>query len=154
VRGGYQYCNYKNVDIPETNICDKTKTPFKNDTEGYICSGNWVDQFNSIKNFCKNDPVCGDDDIDVNTNTHMFNASFSGLVYGHSCVYRARTICGLVRANLTFAPTVSPGDYDIAYGYSDLPRDKDLDATLNNVTFISDEYSKNIRGDELNGGYL
>ena len=61
-----------------------------------------------------------------------------------------------MRANFTFAPTVVPGDFDISYGYSDLPYNEDMNggADFYNKVYIFDNASKSIRGDEMNGGYL
>lgn len=84
----------------------------------------------------------------------MFNASFSGLAYGHSCVYRAYTTCGNVRASFLVGPAVKATDFDIAYGYGEWPENADLDPTAPNTTFFSDENSKSMRADESNGGYL
>lgn len=162
VRGGYQFCKYLDPAAEVKQDCQKSKDPLFKDKD-YVCSGTVVDQFNAVNNFCYDPQVqgkrpaeCGDYNVIVASNDKLYTAGITKLAVGQSCVYRARTQCGFVRANLTFGAAIKQDQYDFAYGYSELEAGKDLSiATAEDSArqYFPEDWTKSVNNAE-NSDYL
>jgi hypothetical protein len=158
-RGGYQFCKYS--DAAKLPTC-REKEPVVFVQDEYICSGYWVDQFNSVNNFCypakdtKRPVACSDYDVPaIAKNDAVSSATINGLAVGDTCVFRAKTVCGFVQANLTYLFDINKQDYDIAFGYSSMAADEFIDPAKNDTLFVETDNSDSLSGDsDKASGYL